>query len=290
MEGLIIKCVGGLYTVRLPDGEAVQCRARGIFRKDGLSPTVGDLAALEEENGTVVIASVAPRRNCMIRPFVANIDRLLLVFSAQEPEFNPFLLDKMLAIAEFLHIPCAIVVTKEDLRDCSAYAEAYRKIGYPCIAVCGKDARQAAGVRELLVPGINVLCGNSGVGKTTLLNSFAGLTKETGEISLKLGRGRHTTREAELHDVGGGIYIADTPGFSSLNLEAMRLEMETDDLRHCFIEFERLSENCRFDDCRHLDEPGCAVLEALRAGEIADWRHESYAALYEELRGIRKYR
>lgn len=288
-NGLVVKCVGGLYQIILDNGETVSCYARGLFRRDSFSPTAGDRVSVDYDGATPVLAEVFPRRNCLVRPFVANIDRLLLVFSAREPGFNPLLLDKMLAIAEFSKIDCAVVITKSDLAQADKYVGIYRKIGYPCISLCGKDSEQAKSLSGLLVKGINLLCGNSGVGKTTLLNSYTGMNKQTAEISQKLGRGRHTTREAELYPLGDGSYIADTPGFSSVNIEAMRLDMDLTDLANCFAEFKRLSADCRFDDCAHVGEPGCAVRDAVESGEAAKSRYESYLALREELKAIKKY-
>lgn len=287
--GLVLKCVGGLYTVRTDGGEEISCYARGLFRKDSFSPTAGDRVVLAEENGVWVLSEVRERKNSLVRPFVANIDRLVLVFSVREPGFNPLLLDKMLAIAEFNGIESAIVITKRDLRSAQDYVTAYAEIGYPAVAVDGRDEADVQRVWELFVPGVNLLCGNSGVGKTTLLNSLTGMAGQTGEISKKLGRGRHTTRQAELFLVREGVFIADTPGFSSLNIEGMRLDMEIYDLPRCFVEFSRLGKECRFADCLHAKEPGCAVLEALEDGRVRQSRYDSYLALMEEIRNIKKY-
>ena len=288
-QGLVLKCVGGLYRVLTDEGNTVACYARGLFRKDGFSPMAGDRVLLSDEDGTTVLHDVLPRRNIMLRPSVANIDRILLTVSVREPDFNAGLLDKMLAIARIKDIDCAIVITKSDLSDARRYYELYSSIGYPCLALCGKNADEAKHISQLMVRGVNLLCGNSGVGKTTLLNSFAGMRQQTAQISQKLGRGRHTTREAELYRVSQGVFLCDTPGFSSVSIENMAPETTPDTLARGFAEFEKYSGGCRFADCRHINEPDCEVRAALQRGEIAPSRYASYLQLMQEVGSIKRY-
>ncbi len=287
--GLVLQCVGGIYTVLTDDGQTVDCRARGLFRKDGFEPLAGDRVTLMTEGTATVLAGVSPRKNRLIRPPVANVARLLPVVSLREPDYNPFLLDKMLIIAARSGIDCGVIFTKTDLASAEAAVSLYTELGYPCTALCGLDPTQATALKDLLVPGVNILCGNSGVGKTTLLNAFTGLHRETAEISLKLGRGRHTTREARLFPLNDGVFLCDTPGFSSIRFELLQLQLTADDLPALFPEFVKLRDGCRFDDCRHLTEPGCAVTAALKEGKIAKSRYESYLALRQELLAIKQY-
>jgi len=287
-EGLVLKCIGGLYSVLCGD-QTIECRARGLFRKDNFAPTAGDRVWIDEAGAAPVLAKVLPRKNLMLRPFVANVGRMLAVASIKEPNFNVGLLDKMLAIAAAKGIGCAVVITKDDLASAERYVKLYSDAGYPCMALCGKDCGEAKALKALLVPGINLLSGNSGVGKTTLLNSFAGMARKTDEISKALNRGKHTTREAELFEIEKGIFICDTPGFSAINLETLTPDIEPEALAGCFPEFVRKKDGCRFADCRHLSEPGCAVRAAVESGGIALSRYESYKLLYEEISSIKKY-
>ncbi|HNX14560.1 MAG TPA: ribosome small subunit-dependent GTPase A [Oscillospiraceae bacterium] len=287
-EGLVLKCVGGLYSV-LCGENTVNCKARGLFRKDNFAPTAGDRVLIDSEGAAPVLAEVLPRRNLMLRPFVANVDRMLAVASVKEPNFNVGLLDKMLAVAAANGIACAVVITKDDLASAEQYVRLYSNAGYPSVSLCGKDSGEARELEKLLVLGINLLSGNSGVGKTTLLNSFAGMARKTDEISKALGRGKHTTREAELFEISKGVFICDTPGFSSVNLETLTPDISLGQLADCFLEFAKKKDDCRFADCRHINEPGCAVRAAVKNGEIALSRYESYKLLYEEVSSIKKY-
>ncbi len=273
--------------MKMPDGRYLECKARGLFRKDGFSPTAGDWAIISREGEAPVISRVLSRKNTLPRPPVANIDRLILVFSAAEPAFNPGLLDKMLAIAAHAGIDAAIVITKTDLENVGDYLAIYQKAGYPCLAVDKDHPGTAKAVKGLLVEGINVLCGNSGVGKTTLLNLIMGTQLETGEISKKLGRGRHTTRVIELYEYNG-IYIGDTPGFAALDMEEIRMDIDERELASCFREFAQYK-GCKFSDCRHLGEPGCEVKKAVESGEISASRYASYQRLTEEIKRLSKW-
>ena len=287
-EGLVLKCIGGLYSV-LCGNETVECKARGLFRKDNFAPTAGDQVFIDYEGAAPVLAEVLPRKNLMMRPFVANVDRMLAVASIKEPGFNVGLLDKILAIAAANNINCAVVITKDDLASAEYYVKLYSDAGYPCISLCGTSKDEARELEKLLVPGINLLSGNSGVGKTTLLNSFAGMQRKTDEISKALNRGKHTTREAELFEISKGVFICDTPGFSSVNLETLTPDILPEELADCFLEFADKKEHCKFNDCRHLSEPGCAVRAAVENEEIARSRYESYKLLFAEVSAIKRY-
>ena len=280
-NGKIIKALSGFYYVRWEGGVA-SCRARGKFRKDGVSPMVGDDVAFSLSGGNEgSVTEILPRKNCFIRPAVANVDALVILTANVNPVTDPFLADRVAVIAE--HVGCGVIlcVNKCDLDRGDALYEAFsRNTGYPVLRT---SALTGEGTEELisLIRGKCVaFTGNSGVGKSSLLNALEpALALETGEVSAHLGRGRHTTRHIELYDVGG-TWIADTPGFSSFDLTQMQL-LRKEELHSCFPEFRPLIGRCRFDDCAHLREPGCAVLEALREGKIAPSRHESYRKLYE---------
>ena len=288
-QGLIIKATGGFYYVDC-GGRVYSCRARGLFRKTGLTPYVGDLAQVEpidEENG--YITAILPRKNSLIRPPMANIDQLAIVASSVRPLPNPLVIDTMTALAARRGIQALLIFTKADLAQVGDLEESYRKAGYPVVTVSSTEGRGIDEVRRLLVGKLTAFTGNSGVGKSTLLNAIdSRLSIDTAEISDKLGRGRHTTRHVELFPLPEGGYVADTPGFSALEIEQFE-KMTADQLQHCFPEFEQYIESCRFTGCSHTKEKGCAVLEALKNGEIAPSRHQSYLALYEKLKDIRQW-
>ncbi|WP_295068982.1 ribosome small subunit-dependent GTPase A [Ruminococcus sp.] len=283
-SGIIIKCLGGLYSVESPDG-IYECKARGVFRNRGISPCVGDRVNVEDD----VITEIADRKNCIIRPPLANLDQLIFIVSTCEPAPNYLILDKFIAIAEYKGITPVVVITKTDLGDSSPIHEIYGGIGIDVVEVKYDDEASVEAVRKLLAGKISAFTGNSGAGKSTLLNAVdPTLNIATGEISKKLGRGRHTTRHAELYKLSGGGYIADTPGFSTFETNRYDI-IRKEELAGCFREFEGLTDKCRFRDCAHVCEKGCAVVEAVERGEISKSRHESYKTMYEEAKQLKEW-
>ena len=282
-NGKIVKALSGFYYVRWSGGVA-ECRARGRFRNDGVSPMVGDDVRFEltgAANGSVT--EILPRRNCFIRPAVANVDTLVILTANVNPVTDPYLADRVAVIAE--HVGCGVIIciNKCDLdRGDRLYASFSLNTGYPVIRTSAFTGEGTAELISLIRGKTVAFTGNSGVGKSSLLNALEpALELETASVSERLGRGKHTTRHIELFDVGGTL-IADTPGFSSFDLLQMQ-HLRKEDLQYCFPEFRPLIGSGRFDDCAHLREPGCAVLEALQNGQIAPTRHESYRKLYELL-------
>ena len=287
MTGRIIKQTGGFYYVDC-DGQIIECRARGVFRKEGVTPLVGDIADVEmTAGGKGFVTALHPRKNSMVRPAVANIDLLLLILSIVDPAPNLQIVDKMLAIAEHKNIDAAIIVTKADRADTSELCELYRSAGYTVVSL-NSLADSPKEVEKLIDGKLCVLTGNTGAGKSTLLNAIdPTLSIKTGETSQKLGRGRHTTRTTELYPLCGGM-IADTPGFSAI--ETMQMELiKKDELELCYREFEPFLGKCRFTGCSHTKEKGCAVIQALQEGKIALSRHRNYCEMYEEAKQIKDW-
>lgn len=281
-NGLVLKCIGGFYYVEAADA-VYECRARGIFRKREMTPLAGDhVRFTPQEGGTGSLDAVESRRNFLVRPPVANVDCLLVVAAVTDPAPHLLVLDKMIAIAEYKGIEPVVVVNKCDLGSAQALEEIYRKAGLQVIALSAGKGQGIDELRTHIAGKVSVLTGNSGVGKSSLLNRIdPALQLETGEISRKLGRGRHTTRVACLYPLAGGGYIVDTPGFSSLDMEkAERIPKE--ELAGCFREFGALAGRCKYASCTHVKEDGCAVLAAVERGAIAPSRQESYAAMYNE--------
>lgn len=284
VSGIITKCLGGLYTVESPDG-IYECKARGVFRSKGISPSVGDRVGLTDG----VISSIEPRRNFIIRPPLANLDQLIFVVSTVSPAPNYLILDKFIAVAEYKGIAPLLVITKTDLGDASPIKEIYGRIGITVLEADYDSPESIEAVRQALKGKVSAFTGNSGAGKSTLLNAVdPTLDIPTAEISRKLGRGRHTTRHAQLYKLADGGYIADTPGFSTF--ETGRYDViRKEELAGCFREFDGLTDQCQFRDCSHTCEKGCAVVEALGRGEISASRHSSYCAMYEEARQLKEW-
>ena len=288
-EALLIKGVGGLYTVETA-GVLFSCRARGIFRKQKRPPLPGDRVRIQlSEQGDNTIEELLPRKNELLRPSAANIDRMFLVVSTTQPAPNLLLLDKMTAIAHIKGIEPIFVLTKSDLSPPDELAGIYTRAGFPvlCVNPQSPDA-VCAQLTALLAGKISVFTGNTGVGKSTLLNRLMPqLALDTGEISRKLGRGRHTTRHVELFPVAGG-YVADTPGFSALELNETEPILK-ENLADAFADFAPYLGSCRFQDCAHIKDKDCAVLAAVTKGEIAPSRHSSYCALYESAKELKEW-
>ena len=283
-SGIIVKCLGGLYTVESPNG-ILECKARGVFRARGISPAVGDSVTVSGG----VITEIGERRNFIIRPPLANLDQILFVVSTVSPAPNFLILDKFIAIAEYKGIEPVVVITKTDLGDGSGVREVYDSIGIKTVEVDYADDKSIQRVRDLLSGKISAFTGNSGAGKSTLLNAVdPSLGLATGEISRKLGRGRHTTRHAELYKLEGGGYIADTPGFSTFETNRYDI-IRKEELAGCFREFAEFTDSCRFRDCSHTCEKGCAVVEAVEQGKIPKKRHESYCTMYEEAKQLKEW-
>ena len=289
LQGRILKSISGFYVVEAGQ-ELYTCKARGVFRKTGTTPLVGDLvritAGSADTEGTV--DEVLPRRNALTRPPVANLDNLFIIVSVCEPEPNALVTDRLTAIAAYHHIEPILVVTKSDLGNAEPLSAVYRKAGFRTFCVGAHEQEDVPQIRELLRGRISAFAGNTGVGKSTLLNALdPALSIATAQISRKLGRGRHTTRHVELYRTCGG-YVADTPGFSAMDLENGAF-IHKDELQYCFREFAPYLGECRFTSCAHVCDKGCRVLEAVRQGEIAPSRHASYAALYEEAKQIKDW-
>ena len=280
-EGIIVKGIGGFYTVEAADA-VYTCRARGIFRKNGQTPLAGDHVRIQVlDAGEGALEEILPRKNHLVRPPVANLDVLVLVASIADPAPNTLIMDKMIARAEDLGIEPVLVINKIDLEDAAWLEEAYRLAGIPVFVLSALDAVSTQPLQAYLSGKVSAFTGNSGVGKSSILNALIpGINIETGEVSERLGRGKHTTRHVELYDLGEGTFIADTPGFASLDVE-MICEISKESLQHDYIDFAPYIGKCRFNDCAHLKEPGCAVTEVVAAGEIAPIRYSSYQRLYE---------
>lgn len=286
LKGRIIKALSGFYYV-FSDGTITQCRGRGVFRKQKISPLVGDYVTFQAENELEgYILDIEERKNELVRPPIANVDQAFLVFSAIEPEFSPLLLDRFLVLVEANDIKPLICISKMDLvtDDKKAvieqYAEDYRSIGYDVLLTSTITENGVADVLPYLNDCVTVVAGQSGVGKSSLLNALKPeLELKTNDISTSLGRGKHTTRHVELISVGTGL-VADTPGFSSLEF----INIELEDLSSCFPEMDRLSENCKFRGCLHLSEPKCAVKAALDEGGIPSYRYDHYTSFIEEIK------
>lgn len=292
MEGKIIKGIAGFYYIHAEDGMIYECRAKGIFRKDNRKPLVGDnveITVLDQEKKEGNLVKILPRKNSLIRPAVANVDQAFVIFAMEDPKPNFLLLDRFLIMMEQAGIPVVICFNKKDLaeeKEVRQLYDTYKGCGYQVLLSSALREEGVEEIRSILKGKTTVVAGPSGVGKSSLTNLLQQeVQMETGEISRKLKRGKHTTRHSQVISVGDHTYLMDTPGFSSLYLT----DMEEQELKDYFPEFQRYEGQCRFQGCRHIHEPGCGVKEALEAGEISRLRYEDYLSLYEELKEKRRY-
>lgn len=289
LNGIITKITGGFYYVEA-DTCLYECKARGVFRKRGCTPLVGDYVTIDvpEGDGYCSVVSIKERKNSLVRPALANLDVLIIVSSVVEPAVNTYIIDKMICAAVDKGIEPVVVFSKTDLSPCDKYLEIYRKAGIRAIEYSSVTNKGLEEIKEVLKSGISAFSGNSGVGKSTLLNAlFPELSLKTGEISDKLGRGRHTTRTVELFKRYDG-YVADTPGFSTVDLDRYEI-IRKDDLQYCFPEFSDYIGECKFTSCAHVCEKGCAVIEAVENGIIPVSRHESYVRMYNEVKDLKDW-
>ncbi len=288
-EGRIQKALSGFYYVDT-GSETLTCRARGKFRKEGVSPLVGDRVTVRElGSGEGFVEEILPRRNAFSRPAVANIDQLVVIASAAIPKTDPFLIDRVAAIAALKNCEVLILLNKCDLDPAEELYRIYTAAGFPTLRVSAETGEGMEELKPLIAGKLSAFTGNSGVGKSSILNTLdPRFALKTGEISTALGRGRHTTRHVELFRLDCGAEVVDSPGFSSFETEELDLELKSR-LPETFREFRPYLGQCRFLDCAHTREKGCAVLAALKAGEIQPSRHRSYLRLYEELRPLREW-
>ena len=281
-----MKALSGFYYV--DNGrKTITCRGRGRLRHEKMSPLVGDrVAYTATEEGQGVLDRILPRKNEFYRPAVANIDQLVIIASEAAPVTDPFLIDRVAAIAEGRGCEPVICINKCDLADGNGLADTYRKAGFRTVKVSAETGEGIDLLKDLIADKISAFTGNSGVGKSSILNALEpGILLATGEVSEKLGRGRHTTRHVELFRLSNDAVVADTPGFSSFDVERMEL-MHKDELQNCFREFGLYLGECQFQDCAHIKEKGCAILAAVKEGDISKTRHQSYVRLYEQAKAI----
>ena len=289
LNGIIIKGIGGFYYVEAAN-EVYECKARGAFRKKRITPLAGDNVTITVREGKEnTIDEILPRKNNLLRPPVANIDTLIIVSSVREPVPSLLVIDKLTAIAVDKGIKPCVVFSKSDLGDTKELEEVYKKAGIPVASVCCKTGEGIDKVRAMIGNGITVFTGNTGVGKSSLLNSIdERFSLATGEISDKLGRGRHTTREVTLYHIGDGL-VADTPGFSSLDIEQTSDVIVKENLPFCFPEFQEYLGKCKFSSCSHTVEKGCLILDALRDGIIHESRHTNYVSMYNDVKDLKDW-
>ncbi len=287
-SGTIIRALSGFYDVDTGSG-IIRCRARGKLRKLGITPLVGDQAIFQSSGDSGYLQEILPRRNSFIRPAVANVDVLVMMGCQVNPVTEPFLIDRVAAIAAAQGVETLLLLTKCDLDPADALYAIYQQAGIPVLRTSAETGLGVEEVRQRLKGKLAAFTGNSGVGKSTMLNAlFPEANMATGEVSDKLGRGRHTTRHVELFTLPDGTRIMDTPGFSSFDTDRMELGT-ADSLARAFPEFRPYLGHCRFDDCSHVREQGCAVLEALHAGKIGESRHSSYVHLYEKIKEYKEW-
>lgn len=292
MQGKIVKGIAGFYYVHVPDKGIYECKAKGIFRKENQKPLVGDdveIQILDEEESKGNIEELLPRKSELIRPAVANIDQALVIFAIVKPQPNFNLLDRFLIMMEQQSITCIICFNKADIdeeEEGISYEEMYRACGYKTLQVSAKTGQGIDELKEMLVGKTTTVAGPSGVGKSSIINELqTGIRMETGAISTKIERGKHTTRHSELIAMEENTYILDTPGFSSLGL----FDLEKEDLAKYYPEFVNYEKYCKFAGCAHMNEPVCGIKEAVEDGEISALRYDNYRLLYQELKEKRKY-
>ena len=280
-NGRIIRSISGFYDVRTTDG-IITCRARGILRKEGNSPLTGDMVEITVEKDKGMVEKILPRKNSFVRPAVANVDALVVFAANVNPITEPFLIDRVAAIAGDQEVQVILCVNKCDLDPAVDLVRIYENAGFSVICTSAETGDGVEALRERIKGKLTAFTGNSGVGKSSILNRLCPeLALATGEVSEKLGRGRHTTRHVELYDLGEETYVADTPGFSSFDTDQMEVILK-ENLQYAFPDFGRYIGSCRFDDCSHRKEPGCAVRDAVETGAIEKTRYDSYLRLYEK--------
>jgi len=293
LKGKIIKGIAGFYYVHVPkENFTYECKAKGIFRNQNIKPLVGDDVEIDTDDsltGRGIITNILPRKNQLIRPAVANVDQALVIFAAAEPEPNLNLLDRFLVMMQRQNVNTVVCFNKNDIvhqKDMSLLIDIYKRSGYEVISISVLQNDGLSTISKILNGKTTVLAGPSGVGKSSLINLLKPEAKmEVGQVSEKIKRGKHTTRHSELIYIENDTYVMDTPGFSSLYIN----ELEKEELKNYFIEFNDYDDNCRFIGCVHLNEPGCAVKEALQQGKISSIRYDNYKAFYNELKDIKRY-
>ena len=288
LTGRILRSISGFYDVQTPQG-LVTCRARGALRKTHESPLTGDIVEISVERGKGMVEKILPRRNRFVRPAVANMDALVIFAANVNPITEPFLIDRVAAIAGDQEVPVYLCVNKCDLDPARDLVRIYRHAGFPVIQASAETGEGVEALRRLIRGKLVAFTGNSGVGKSSMLNRLCpdlGLT--TGEVSEKLGRGRHTTRHVELYSLGDDTYVADTPGFSSFDTEQMDIILK-ENLQYAFPDMAQYHGQCQFHDCSHRKEPGCAIRAAVEAGDIGPTRYDSYLRLYEKASQIKQW-
>lgn len=284
--GRIVRSLSGFYDVQTPEG-VVTCRGRGHLRRGAEIPLTGDMVEISMERGKGMVEKILPRKNCFVRPAVANVDILVIFAANVNPVTEPFLIDRVAAIAGDQGVDVCVCVNKCDLDPGMNLANIYRHAGFVVIQTSAETGEGVDELRTLLQGKLAAFTGNSGVGKSSVLNRLSPeLALATGEVSEKLGRGRHTTRHVELYQLDDNTYVADTPGFSSFDTDQMEVILK-ENLQYSFPDFGPYLGDCQFRDCTHRKEPGCAVRAALDAGQIEPTRYDSYLRLYEKASQIK---
>ena len=286
MTGRILRSLSGFYDVQTETG-MVTCRGRGSLRKAHQTPLTGDMVEITVEKGKGMVEKILPRRNCFVRPAVANVDALVVFAANVNPVTEPFLIDRVAAIAGDQEVEVILCVNKCDLDPAVDLVRIYQNAGFTVISASAETGQGVAELRELLQGKLTAFTGNTGVGKSSMLNRLApDLQLATGEVSEKLGRGRHTTRHVELYRLDEETYVADTPGFSSFDTDQMDVILK-ENLQYSFPDFAPFIGDCQFHDCSHRQEPGCAVRQALEEGKVEKTRYDSYLKLYEKASQIK---
>ena len=286
--GRILRSLSGFYDVSTPEG-LISCRARGILRKEGNSPLTGDMVEISVEKGKGMVERILPRKNSFVRPAVANVDALVVFAANVNPVTEPFLIDRVAAIAGDQEVPVILCVNKCDLDPAVDLTRIYQNAGFTVICASAETGEGVEQLRQLIQGKLTAFTGNSGVGKSSILNRLCpSLELPTGEVSEKLGRGRHTTRHVELYALDEETLVADTPGFSSFDTDQMEVILK-DNLQYAFGDFAPFLGKCQFHDCSHRKEPGCAVTAAVATGEIEKTRYDSYLRLYEKASQIKQW-